>query len=49
VHDELVLECPVEEAGRLARVVKQAMEGVHKLNVPLIADVSAGANWRDAK
>jgi len=49
VHDELVLECPVEEAGRLARMVKQAMEGVHKLNVPLIADVSAGANWRDTK
>ena len=49
VHDELVFEAPPEEAPQLARLVKQRMEGVHKLNVPLIADASTGPNWRDAK
>ncbi len=49
VHDELVFEAPPEEATKLARLVKQHMEGVHKLNVPLIADASMGPNWRDAK
>ena len=49
VHDELVFEAPPDEAPQLARLVKQSMEGVHKLNVPLIADASTGPNWRDAK
>jgi len=49
VHDELVFEAPPDEAARLARLVKQRMESVHKLNVPLIADASQGPNWRDAK
>ncbi len=49
VHDELVFEAPADEAPRLARMVKQTMEGVHKLNVPLIADATQGPNWRDAK
>lgn len=49
VHDELVFEAPPEEAAKLARLVKQRMESVHKLNVPLIADASQGPNWRDAK
>ena len=49
VHDELVFEAPPEEAANLARLVKQRMEGVYKLNVPLIADASMGPNWRDAK
>jgi DNA polymerase-1 len=49
VHDELVFEAPPEEAPQLAKMVKQKMEAVHKLNVPLIADASSGPNWRDAK
>lgn len=48
VHDELVLEAPEDESTRLARMVKQQMEAVHRLNVPLIADASVGTNWRDA-
>ncbi len=48
VHDELVLEAPADESARVARMVKQRMEGVYRLNVPLIADASVGANWRDA-
>jgi len=49
VHDELVFEAPPEEIAEVSRLVKSAMESVHKLEVPLIADVSVGNNWRDAK
>ncbi len=49
VHDELVFEAPPEEVAQVAALVKAAMENVHRLDVPLVADVSVGANWRDAK
>jgi DNA polymerase I len=49
VHDELVFEAPPEEADNVARMVKREMEGVHKLEVPLVADTGIGDNWRDAK
>ena len=49
VHDELVFEAPPEEAPRLAAMVKREMEQVYPLEVPLVADIGMGANWRDAK
>jgi DNA polymerase-1 len=49
VHDELVLEAPESEAPALAKMVKREMEGVEKLNVPLVVDTGIGDNWRDAK
>ena len=49
VHDELVLEAPPEEAEEVAAFVKSAMEGVRKLEVPLLVEVGTGENWRDAK
>ncbi|HEX5230522.1 MAG TPA: DNA polymerase I [Bryobacteraceae bacterium] len=49
VHDELVFEAPPGEVERIAKMVKREMEGVHKLDVPLIVDVGVGENWRDAK
>ena len=49
VHDELVLEAPPEEAEEMALMVKNEMEHVHLLQVPLVADVGIGKNWRDAK
>ncbi|MGI8989632.1 MAG: DNA polymerase I [Bryobacteraceae bacterium] len=49
VHDELVLEAPAAEADEVAKIVKREMEQVHPLEVPLVADVGIGANWRDAK
>jgi DNA polymerase I len=45
VHDELVLEVPQEEINRVAVFVKEAMEGVTKLKVPIEVHVSAGPNW----
>jgi DNA polymerase-1 len=49
VHDELVLEAPESEVEQIAVMVKHEMEGVYELEVPLIADVGIGVNWRDAK
>ena len=49
VHDELVFEAPQDERDRLKELVKTQMERVYELNVPLVADVGSGPNWRDAK
>lgn len=49
VHDELVLEAPPEEVSDASALVKQRMEGVASLAVPLLAETGHGANWRDAK
>lgn len=49
VHDELLLECPPEEAEAAARLLKKSMEEVITLSVPLLADVHQGANWAEAK
>jgi DNA polymerase-1 len=49
VHDELLFECPREEADTAAKVVREGMEGVVSLDVPLTVDVGVGDNWKDAK
>ena len=48
VHDELLLECPPEEAETAARILQEAMEGVISLSVPLSAEVNQGVNWAEA-
>ncbi len=47
VHDELLFEAPEKEIPRLKKLVKQAMENVQELKVPLVVDVKIGPNWRD--
>lgn len=49
VHDELVLECPPEELEEARSLVRQAMESVEKLAVPLVVETAAGPNWRDVQ
>ena len=49
VHDELLLECPPEEADRAAELLREAMENVVALDVPLVAEVHRGINWFEAK
>ncbi len=49
VHDELLLECPPEEANRAAELLREAMEQVIRLQVPLVAEVHRGKNWFEAK
>jgi DNA polymerase I len=45
IHDELLFEAPDEEAKKLASKVKEIMENIFELNVPLIVDISIGKNW----
>jgi DNA polymerase-1 len=47
VHDELLFEVPLDETDEVSKLVQESMEGVVKLNVPLVADLGFGTNWRD--
>jgi DNA polymerase-1 len=47
VHDELLFDVPEDEVKPVSKLVKEEMEGVIELKVPLIADCGVGVNWRD--
>jgi len=47
VHDELVFEVPEKEVETMRTLVRDQMEQVHPLTVPLQVEVGAGKNWRD--
>ncbi|MFC5471856.1 DNA polymerase I [Cohnella suwonensis] len=49
VHDELVFEVPAEELDVMKKLVPEVMSKALPLDVPLLADVSVGANWYEAK
>ncbi len=49
VHDELVFEVPAVEVLVVAKFVKTAMEGVHNLRVPIVAEVAVGLNWGETE
>ena len=49
VHDELIVECPEEQAEAVAALVSREMEGVAQLKVPLTAEAHFGKSWYDAK
>ena len=49
VHDELVAEVIEEEKQEIKELLKEAMESVVILRVPLVADVHEGKNWAEAK
>lgn len=48
VHDELLFECPKEDAEEMAQEIKRIMEAVYELKVPLKVNVGIGDNWDDA-
>jgi DNA polymerase-1 len=48
VHDELVFEVPPDELKIVTQLVKEIMEGVWKLKVPLVVNVAQGSNWDEA-
>ena len=48
VHDELVFDVVAEERDRIVEIVKQEMESVCTLKVPLITECNYGKNWREA-
>jgi len=47
VHDELVLEVPDDELGRVGKLVKLVMEGAYRLDAPLKVDIKTGRHWRE--
>jgi DNA polymerase I len=47
VHDELLFEAPQAEIEALRELVREKMESVHKLLVPLLVEIGVGPNWRD--
>jgi len=47
VHDELVFEVPEEESDVMRTLVREQMENVHALTVPLLVEIGVGKNWRD--
>ncbi len=49
VHDELVFEVPVEELERAKVLIKDRMEGVEKLDVPIKVEMKIGKNWYEAE
>jgi DNA polymerase-1 len=49
VHDELVFECPDEYVAEVKPWIKAMMEKAGRLRVPVLADISHGANWETAK
>ena len=49
VHDELVFEVPLDERDAIERLVREVMESVIELRVPLVVDLGFGTNWALAK
>ena len=49
VHDELIIESPLDEAEKVKSILKYEMENAIKLNVPLAVDMQSGKSWYDAK
>lgn len=49
VHDELVLEVPNKDLKKVAKFVKDTMENIYTLSVPLVVDLEVGQNWYEQK
>ncbi len=49
VHDDLLFEVPESEIELMRGLVREKMESVHKLSVPLLVELGVGPNWRDVK
>ena len=49
VHDELLFEVPEDEIELMRGLVREKMESVHTLSVPLLVELGVGPNWRDVE
>ncbi|HEX3094989.1 MAG TPA: DNA polymerase I, partial [Candidatus Angelobacter sp.] len=49
VHDELLFEVPADELDLMRQLVREKMESVHPLSVPLLVELGVGPNWRDVE
>ena len=49
VHDELIIECVIEEKEEVKKILKEEMENAMRLRIPLKVEVSEAENWYEAK
>jgi DNA polymerase I len=49
VHDDLLFEVPQDEIETMRELVRDRMENVHPLKVPLLVEIGVGPNWRDVE
>ena len=49
IHDELIIDTYKDELEKVQKILKEVMENVYKLNVPLKVDIHYGKNWAEAK
>ena len=49
VHDELLIDCPIDEQAVVSKILKEEMENAVSLSVPLTVEVGVGKTWFDAK
>lgn len=49
IHDELIIECDEKEKDIVKNILKESMENVYKLDLPLKVDVCEGRNWFESK
>ena len=47
VHDELIIDSPIEELDEVKKLLKQQMENAYKLIVPLVVDIASSYRWSD--
>lgn len=47
IHDELIIDCPINELEQVTKIVKESMNGAYELNVPLVCDVVSSYRWSD--
>ena len=49
VHDEMMIEVPIEEKDEIRKIMKESMESAVQLKVPLVAEISEATNWYECK
>ncbi len=49
IHDELIIDSPIDEADRAEAILREAMQNAADLSVPLAVDIGRGKSWFDAK
>ena len=49
VHDEIIIDAKSEELDKVKEIIKDSMENIVKISVPLKIDINVGENWYTAK
>ena len=47
VHDELIVDCPIEEKDDVVNLIKESMNSAYELKIPLVCDLTTSYRWSD--